>query len=106
MKKVKIVLLLFVAITLSCNNQSNPTAMKNDTALELIKVPVSVGLGTLDISFDLPVPLYRTENDITPIDTLTFVRAEDGVWHYETKNFGGVVKSMLLTLYNITQNQN
>ena len=86
MKTVKIVLTLLVAITLSCNGQANRTAMKNDEELELIKAPVSIGLGTLDISFDLPVPLYRTENDITPIDVLTFVRAEDGVWHYETKN--------------------
>ena len=86
MKTVKILLTLLVAIPLVCYGQSNSTSMRNDTGLELIKAPVSVGLGTLDISFDLPVPLYRMENDITPIDTLKFVRAEDGVWHYETKN--------------------
>jgi len=56
--------------------------MKND--VELIKVPVSVGLGTLDISFDLPVPLYRTENDTTPMDTLTFERSASGEWLYKT----------------------
>ena len=73
-------------IAISCNGQSNRTIMKNDTALELIKTPVSVGLGTLDISFDLPVLLYRTENDTMPFDTLAFRKDEEGVWHYETKN--------------------
>jgi len=95
-----IVIIVFIAS--GCNGKvtnknitkNEDNIMKNDEAL--IKVPVTVGLGTLDIVSDphtldispylLPVALYRTENDEIPIDTLSFTRDTEGVWHYETKN--------------------
>lgn len=65
-------------------HRSNDT--ENDKSLNLIEYPVSVGLGLLEISFDSPVPLYRTENDTEPFDTLAFRKDTGGVWHYETKH--------------------
>ena len=85
MRKTTLILIT-LATTFSCCGQSNNNNNTMENSEELIKAPISVGLGTLDISFNQPVPLYRTENDDTPIDTLAFVRAEDGVWHYKTKN--------------------
>jgi hypothetical protein len=86
MKKV-IIILSAATIAVSCSGQTNNhNTMNNNVALKLTKAPVTVGLGTLDISFDLPVPLYRTENDKTPVNTLTFRRDDEGAWHYETTN--------------------
>ena len=82
MKIINTLILLLAMTASSCNGRLNRNTTRND--VELIKVPVAVGLGTLDISFDLPVPLYRSENDEMPIDTLTFRYDKEGVWHYET----------------------
>jgi hypothetical protein len=81
----KIIVTLFAVMMLfSCSEQTNQSnIMKNE--LDLIKSPVTVGLGRLEISFDLPVPLYRIENEETPIDILSFKRSMNGVWHYKTK---------------------
>jgi hypothetical protein len=75
---------LFAAMTFnSCGGQSNNHhQMKSDE--QLIKASVSVGLGTLDISFDMPVPFFRTENDTIPVDTLTFEKSKTGEWLYKT----------------------
>jgi len=82
--KITLILLFTVAALTSCDGQSNQNTHNLDSLSQLIKVPVSVGLGTLDISFDLPVPLYRTKNDTLPIDTLTFERDISGEWLYKT----------------------
>ncbi|MCL2072467.1 MAG: hypothetical protein FWH18_00945 [Marinilabiliaceae bacterium] len=78
---------LFTAMTLfSCSGQTKQSNnMKNDKSLNLVEYPVSVGLGMFEVSFNLPVPLYRTENDTTPFDTLIFRQDKNGVLHYETK---------------------
>ena len=83
MKKVFIILAAATLIS-CCEQTNNRNAMKN---AKLIKAPVSEGLGTLEISFDgfvLPVPLYRTENDTMPFDTLMFWHSTLGDWSFET----------------------
>ena len=84
----KVIITLFAAMTfVSCSGKTNQSNnMKNDKSLNLIEYPVSVGLGMFEVSFNLPVPFYRTENDTIPFDTLTFRRDKEGVWHYETKH--------------------
>jgi hypothetical protein len=83
MKKSIIILRIIAFIAGGCGEKrKNHNKMKNNE--ELIKVPVSVGLGTLDISFNLPVLLYRTENDTMPVDTLTFGNSRTGEWLYKT----------------------
>ena len=84
-KTIMITIILFIFCVNLCVGQSNNlNVLKNDT--KLIKMPVIVGLGFLHPSFNSPLPLYRNENDSIPIDTLSFKRDEDGVWHYNTKN--------------------
>jgi len=80
MKKALISILTMICMLTSCQNNVN----RNN--VELIKAPISVGLGTLDISFNLPVPLYRTENDSIPFDTLSFEQNRNGSWSYKTRH--------------------
>jgi hypothetical protein len=58
--------------------------------IELPKYPVSIGLGTLDISFNLPVPLYLSENDEQPFDTLSFEKQFNGVILFKTNRIGSL----------------
>jgi hypothetical protein len=89
MKKQIIILGIIALIAGGCFGQAtNKNITKNNNTLKnnfkLINVPVTAGLGILDISFNNPVPLYRTENDEAPFDTLVFKEDKDGVWQYET----------------------
>ena len=80
------IIILAAATLISCCEQiNNRNAMKN---VKLVKAPVSEGLGTLNISFDrfvFSVPLYRTENDTMPFDTLSGSQFTFGSWSLETK---------------------
>jgi hypothetical protein len=57
----------------------------SDDNSKLQAVPVSIGLGTLDVSFNLPVPLYRSFEDAEPFDILSFEQAKDGKLLFSTK---------------------
>ena len=85
MKKVIITLFATMSLFLCSGQTKQRNNMTNDKSLNLVEYPVSVGLGMFEVSFNLPVPLYRTENDITPFDTLTFRQDKNGVLQYETK---------------------
>jgi hypothetical protein len=85
MKTVKIIIIfLFAAMSfISCGEQSKKHhQMKNNE--QLVKAPVSVGLGILDISLNLPVPLFRTENDTLSVDTLIFEYSKTGELLFKT----------------------
>jgi hypothetical protein len=75
-------ILLAVTFPLSCKGQKASDNMNNN--IELHKYPASAGLGTLDVSFNLPVPLYVSENEEHPFDTLSFKRQSDGVMLFKT----------------------
>jgi len=81
MKKTVIILSVLALSLSSCGGQT----IQNNIKMKLLKSPVSDGLGTLDISFNQPVPLYRTENDTMPFDTLMFWHSTLGDWSFETK---------------------
>jgi hypothetical protein len=53
--------------------------------INLVKSPVSEGIGMLGVSLEKPIPLYRTENDTIAIDVLSFKRDREGVLHFNTK---------------------
>lgn len=52
--------------------------------MKLVKFPVSTGLGTLDISFNRPVPLYLIEDSKEPFDTLSFEKQLNGTILFKT----------------------
>ena len=85
--KTTVIFLFVTAALMPCSGQGNKhntnNTMKND--VELIKVPVSVGVGTLDLLSNPSTPLYCTENDAIPFDILTIeTDAEYGVLLFKT----------------------
>jgi hypothetical protein len=79
-------LLIFALIALlaACGQARTKNDNNVNNNVELRKSPVSVGMGTLDVSFDLPVPLYVSENDEQPFDVITFKKQRDGVIIFKT----------------------
>ncbi|MDR0815540.1 MAG: hypothetical protein LBN37_07315, partial [Bacteroidales bacterium] len=95
MKYNNLIFVTIVAVTTCCNTTSKFQNMKNN--LNLDTVPVCVGIGTLDISFDLPVPLFRLENDTLPIDTLLFERQKGGIWLFKTTHLQSSFQPYIMT---------
>lgn len=92
MKKNIVLLFVVFLIANACKKdpRGNTTADREDLNRDsiiqsLIKEKKSIGTGTLDISFNNPVPLYRSENDKKPFDTLYFNYQTNGVLTYDTK---------------------
>lgn len=72
-----------MAVYISCNSSSTKPVIV-DKKPQLIKTKDSLGLGTLDISFNLPVPLYRTVDTNIAFDTLKYNKLQNGKWQYTT----------------------
>jgi hypothetical protein len=66
-------------------------SIRVESNLALDTVPVGIGIGTLDISFNLPVPLYRSKSDKLPFDTLSFEKQKDGTISFQTKHLNSLL---------------
>jgi hypothetical protein len=78
-------ILAAVALLSACGQSGQKNDNNMNYNVELQKLPKSVGLGTLDISFNEPVSLYASENDKQPFDVLSFEKQFDGVLLFKTK---------------------
>lgn len=78
MKIPLIILMTGVVIMTSCLSDATNTQKKQEMELILPKSTDKAGIGLIHFNLNEPLPLYKSEQDTLPYDSLHFVKIETG----------------------------